>query len=126
MAEPPVYVLGMHRSGTSLFMGLLHGCGLNLGENLMPTTAANPKGSSSFSSSFPGSRRLDPGGQPVNRYYPLRSARDPEITQISVPPRREQLLKLSCRTQPSELKAKRLRRASTGRVSAYRFFVNKL
>ncbi len=44
MAEPPVYVLGMHRSGTSLFMGLLHGCGLNLGENLMPTTAANPKG----------------------------------------------------------------------------------
>ena len=37
-------LLGMHRSGTSLLMGLLHALGLDLGPNLMPPTRDNPKG----------------------------------------------------------------------------------
>lgn len=46
MPEPdtPVFVLGCHRSGTSVVAGLLHeACGVPMGE-LMPATADNPMG----------------------------------------------------------------------------------
>jgi hypothetical protein len=39
-----VIVLGMHRSGTSVFTGILNKMGLPLGENLMKPTKDNPKG----------------------------------------------------------------------------------
>jgi hypothetical protein len=33
-----IFVLGMHRNGTSAMAGLLHGMGLSLGSDLMPAT----------------------------------------------------------------------------------------
>lgn len=44
MNQPPLLVLGCHRSGTSAVTGLLHhGADLHLGE-VLPATRANPKG----------------------------------------------------------------------------------
>ncbi len=39
-----IFVLGMHRSGTSALSGILHKLGLKLGTNLLPPSKANPKG----------------------------------------------------------------------------------
>lgn len=39
-----VFIMGMHRSGTSLVTGLLHKCGLYLGDNLLMGAKDNPKG----------------------------------------------------------------------------------
>lgn len=39
-----VFIMGMHRSGTSLVTGLLHRCGLYLGNNLLMGAKDNPKG----------------------------------------------------------------------------------
>jgi len=39
-----VFVMGMHRSGTSLVTGLLYKCGLFLGDNLLMGEPDNPKG----------------------------------------------------------------------------------
>ncbi len=45
-AKPPVFVIGMHRSGTSLLTGLLAACGAHPGrtENLTGPNQHNPKG----------------------------------------------------------------------------------
>jgi GT2 family glycosyltransferase len=39
-----LFILGMHRSGTSALAGMLSGLGVTLGERLMPASPANPKG----------------------------------------------------------------------------------
>ena len=39
-----VFIMGMHRSGTSLVTGLLHHCGLHLGGPLLMGAKDNPKG----------------------------------------------------------------------------------
>jgi hypothetical protein len=39
-----IFVLGMHRSGTSALTGLLHRLGVALGEHLMPASEDNPRG----------------------------------------------------------------------------------
>ncbi len=39
-----VFIMGMHRSGTSLVTGLLYHCGLYLGNNLLMHARDNPKG----------------------------------------------------------------------------------
>jgi len=39
-----IFIVGMHRSGTSLVTGLLHKCGLYLGNNLLMGARDNPKG----------------------------------------------------------------------------------
>jgi hypothetical protein len=39
-----IFVLGMHRSGTSMVTGILHICGAWLGENLLMGAKDNPKG----------------------------------------------------------------------------------
>ena len=39
-----IFIMGMHRSGTSLVTGLLQRCGLYLGNNLLMTAKDNPKG----------------------------------------------------------------------------------
>lgn len=39
-----LFVLGMHRSGTSALTGLLHRLGVALGERLMPASEDNPRG----------------------------------------------------------------------------------
>ncbi len=46
MSASPVCVLGMHRSGTSMFAGLLHECGFQLGRSadIMPASPDNPVG----------------------------------------------------------------------------------
>src|SRR5215210_8491404 len=45
-ASPPVAIVGMHRSGTSMVAKLLQRTGLNLGDeaDLMPPAAENPEG----------------------------------------------------------------------------------
>ncbi|WP_035253433.1 sulfotransferase family protein [Desulfatiglans anilini] len=44
MAGACIVVLGMHRSGTSALMGILHHLGLELGKIMMAPTEGNPKG----------------------------------------------------------------------------------
>ncbi len=39
-----IFIIGMHRSGTSLVTGVLYHCGLYLGENLLMGARDNPKG----------------------------------------------------------------------------------
>ena len=39
-----IVVLGMHRSGTSVLMGVLSMLGVELGLNLMAPTEGNPRG----------------------------------------------------------------------------------
>lgn len=39
-----LFILGMHRSGTSALAGMLHHLGFNLGDNLMPENTYNKKG----------------------------------------------------------------------------------
>ena len=39
-----IFIIGMHRSGTSMITGILHKCGLKLGENLLMGARDNPKG----------------------------------------------------------------------------------
>jgi hypothetical protein len=39
-----IFIMGMHRSGTSLVTGLLQRCGLFLGDNLLMTAKDNPRG----------------------------------------------------------------------------------
>ena len=39
-----LFVLGMHRSGTSALTGLLHRLGVVLGEHLLPASEDNPRG----------------------------------------------------------------------------------
>lgn len=39
-----IFIMGMHRSGTSLVTGLLHKCGLYLGNNLLMGAKDNPTG----------------------------------------------------------------------------------
>lgn len=39
-----IFILGMHRSGTSMITGILHKCGLELGKNLLMGARDNPKG----------------------------------------------------------------------------------
>ena len=39
-----IFVLGMHRSGTSAFTGILHRLGVTLGERLLVASPENPKG----------------------------------------------------------------------------------
>ena len=44
MAEPPLLVVGMHRSGTSMVGGMLSAAGVSLGEELIPADGANARG----------------------------------------------------------------------------------
>jgi len=39
-----IFIIGMHRSGTSMITGILHKCGLKLGGNLLMGARDNPKG----------------------------------------------------------------------------------
>lgn len=39
-----IFIIGMHRSGTSMITGILHKCGLELGKNLLMGARDNPKG----------------------------------------------------------------------------------
>ncbi|MBE9481821.1 MAG: sulfotransferase family protein, partial [Bacteroidetes bacterium] len=39
-----IFILGMHRSGTSAITGVLKILGVNLGSSLMPPLEDNPKG----------------------------------------------------------------------------------
>lgn len=39
-----IFIIGMHRSGTSMITGILHKCGLELGTNLLMRGKDNPKG----------------------------------------------------------------------------------
>jgi len=39
-----IFIIGMHRSGTSMITGILHKCGLELGGNLLMHGKDNPKG----------------------------------------------------------------------------------
>jgi hypothetical protein len=39
-----IFIVGMHRSGTSMITGILHKCGLELGDNLLMNAKDNPKG----------------------------------------------------------------------------------
>ena len=39
-----IFIIGMHRSGTSMITGILHKCGLELGGNLLMGARDNPKG----------------------------------------------------------------------------------
>src|SRR5262245_1322694 len=69
-----IFVLGMHRSGTSLFAGVLGLLGAGLPKNLLPANSWNPKGYfepldivnlheemlSALGSSWADLRRLDP------------------------------------------------------------------
>jgi hypothetical protein len=40
----PVFIVGMHRSGTSALSGALEKLGLSVGKTVMPPHAQNPKG----------------------------------------------------------------------------------
>jgi hypothetical protein len=40
----PIIVLGMHRSGTSLIAGMLHGIGISMGDSFLDADSYNPKG----------------------------------------------------------------------------------
>ena len=46
MRPDPVFIIGMHRSGTSALGGVLESLGLTVGKTVMPPNAAegNPKG----------------------------------------------------------------------------------
>ena len=39
-----IFIIGMHRSGTSMITGILHKCGLELGKNLLMGARDNPLG----------------------------------------------------------------------------------
>lgn len=39
-----IFIIGMHRSGTSMITGILHKCGLELGGNLLMGARDNPRG----------------------------------------------------------------------------------
>lgn len=39
-----IFIIGMHRSGTSMITGILHKCGLELGEDLLMGARDNPRG----------------------------------------------------------------------------------
>ena len=39
-----IFILGMHRSGTSALSGVINALGLDLGTNLMQADVYNPKG----------------------------------------------------------------------------------
>ena len=39
-----IFIIGMHRSGTSMITGILHKCGLELGKNLFMHGKDNPRG----------------------------------------------------------------------------------
>ena len=44
MSQPPVLVVGMHRSGTSLLARMLQLLGVHLGDDLLPADQHNPDG----------------------------------------------------------------------------------
>ena len=39
-----IFVMGMHRSGTSMVTGILSRCGMKIGKNLLMGAKDNPKG----------------------------------------------------------------------------------
>jgi hypothetical protein len=39
----PLIILGMHRSGTSLFASWLDKCGINMGDKMLGAGVGNPK-----------------------------------------------------------------------------------
>ncbi len=65
MSLPPVLVVGMHRSGTSLLARMLQQLGLHLGDELVPADRHNPDGYGEDSSFVELQRHLLARGTPV-------------------------------------------------------------
>jgi len=70
-----VLVLGMHRSGTSTFTGIMHHLGCVLPDDLMPATEANPKGYfESVAVSRFNDRMLDTAGATWLDWHPINAS----------------------------------------------------